>query len=235
MEESRINKATQPYLIQNTHLLLELPEEDRDVLNKHTRVEKRKRGDILFKEGTFPVGAYHLISGKIKIYQGTGEGSRQTLYIYSDGDLIGYRQLIAGEVNPVSAAFLEDSVIQFIPAETFRILITKSPVFARNILSALASEFTVWMNRMTVFKRYPVRSRLALALLMLYQQYSLSGKTPGTITITRTDLAEFVGASLETIVRGLNTFKSRNIVQIKGRQIVLKDPSVLLELLAQEQ
>jgi CRP-like cAMP-binding protein len=227
----KISKATYPYLFQNSFILNDLPQQDIDILHSHAKPEERKRGEILFRQGSFPTGAYWLVKGKVKIFQGIEDNQRQTMYIYSDNDLIAYRQLIANQPNPVSATLLENSTLRFIPGEVFRQLIKTSPFFTRNVLSALAHEFTVWMNRMSVFQKFPVRTRLALTLLVLHEQYRLSGTAPGTITITRTELAEFVGASLETIVRTMNTFKSSNLVQIKGRQIILTDLDGLLELL----
>ena len=148
--------------------------------------------------------------------------------------MIGYRQLIAGEANPVSAVLLEDATVGFIPGETFRELLEASPFFARNILTALAREFSVWMNRMTAFAQLPVRLRLVLALLILHEQYRQSGSPAGVVTMTRTELAEYVGTSLETVVRALHTLKSSNLVNIKGRRILLPDIMGLVDILQGE-
>ena len=231
----KVALATQPYLFQNSFILTDLPDKDLLILRESTKSESRKRGDVLFRQGAFPNGVYWLISGKVKIYQGVEDGERQTLYIYSDGDLIGYRQLIAGESHPVSAALLEDSQLNLIPGDVFRNLLATSTFFSRNVLSALAREFTVWMNRMTSFKKFPVRYRLILALLTLHQQYRFSGSGAGVITITRTELAEYVGAKLETIVRVLNTLKAENLIQVNGRRILIHDAVALVDILQKEE
>lgn len=231
----RIAKTTQPYLFQNDTILTDLPVSDRDVLQQSAKPEPGKRGDVIFRQGAFPKGVYWLVSGKVKIFQETPVGQRQTLYIYSDGDLIGYRQFIAEEAHPVSAVLLEDAMIMLIPGETFRGLLSSSQFFARNVLVALAREFTVWMNRMTVFTQFPVRRRLILALLILHEQYRSSGSAPGVVTITRTDLAEYVGASLETVVRSFNKLKAAGLIQISGRRIMLPDPNALLDILQEEE
>lgn len=170
-----------------------------------------------------------------KIFQEKKNGQRHTLYIYSDGDLIGYRQLIAEETNPVSCVLLEDASYILIPAELLRALLITSPFFTRNVLSALASEFSVWMHRMTIFNTFPVRQRLVLALLILHEQYRISGSPPGIITITRTELAEYVGATLETVVRVLNILKSDHLVQIQGRRIHLRNTGALMDILQKEE
>ena len=215
-QSSSLSKITRPYLFRNGAMIHDLPEKDSKIITESAKPKLLKRGEVLFKQGTVPRSVVWLISGKAKIFQETPGGQRQTVYIYSDGDLIGYRQLIAGEVHPVSAILLEDSTIMLIPAGTFKGLIDTSPKFARNVLSALARDFTVWMNRMTVFTKFPVKRRLILAL-------------------TRTELSEYVGASLETVVRVLNTLKVKDLVQINGRRILIKDIEEMVMMMEGEE
>ncbi len=230
----KITRIVQPYLFQNSAILTALPVKDVEMVHACTKTEWRKRGEVLFRQGEFPKGVFWLKCGKIKIFQETQTGQRQTMYIYSDGDIIAYRQLIAQEVNPVSAMLLEDAKVGLIPAQCFQELLNVSPFFARNILTALARDFTVWMNRTTVFTQYSVRRRVILALLILFEQYRLSGAAPGVVTMTRTELAEYVGASLETVVRTLNTLKANDLVHIYGRRILLPNPLGLVDILQAE-
>ena len=231
----RIDSATQPYLHQIGFMLTDLPVKDLEYLRESVKLENRKRGDVLFRQGAYPKGAFWVISGKVKIFQITSTGIRQTLYVFTNGDLAGYRQIITEEVYAVTAVLLEDSNIGFISNETFRRLLDTSPFFTRNVLNALAREFTVWMNRMTALVQFPVRLRLVLALLTLHEQYRRSGSPPGVITMTRTELAEYVGTSLETVVRALNALKSKGLVDIKGRRILLTDPIGLVDILQDEE
>jgi CRP-like cAMP-binding protein len=227
---SRIARATRPYLLQNAFILTDLPLRDLDLLRESANPERRKRGEMLFRQGGFPKGAFWLMSGKAKIFQELPGGRHQTLYVYSDGDLVGHRQVITEEEYPISAMLLENSVVGFIPGETFRALVDSSPFFSRNLLQALAREFTVWMNRLTVFAQLPVRRRLALALLMLHEQYRRPGAPQGLVTMTRTELSEYVGASLETVVRALNALKAAGLVHVDGRRIRLPDPPALADI-----
>ncbi|MBK9270113.1 MAG: Crp/Fnr family transcriptional regulator [Saprospiraceae bacterium] len=226
-----LSQTIQPYLIQNSFIFRELPLNDIEFLKENAKTKKSRRGEILFRQGTFPKGVYWLISGKVKIFQESYNGRRMTTYIHSDGDLIGYRQLIAEVENPVSAVLLEDSEVSFIPEEVIRKLLSNSGIFLKNMLTALAKDFTIWMNRMTVFQDFPVKKRLILALLILHEQYNLSGVKKGIITIERTELAEYVGATLETVVRILNRLKASNYLQIKGRQLLIHNTDELMKLL----
>ena len=122
-----------------------------------------------------------------------------------------------------------------IPGTIFKRLVEQSPSFARNLIAALARDFTVWMNRTTVFTKFPVKQRLILALLILHEQYRISGSPQGEITMTRTELSEYVGASLETVVRVLNSLKKNNLVEIHGRRIMLTDLKSLMDIFGSEE
>src|SRR5690349_118635 len=99
---AKITKAIEPYLLHSGFILTDLPKKELERLRESAVVEKRKRGEILFRQGAYPKGAFWVMSGKLKIFQETPAGLRQTLYVYTDGDLAGYRQIIANEVYAVT-------------------------------------------------------------------------------------------------------------------------------------
>lgn len=226
--DPRLEKVVTPYLIRNASLWQDLPFEEHNLLFDSIKSEKAKRGTILFQQGSHAKGVYILISGKVKIYQETPNGHRQTIYVYSNFDMLGYRQFIADIPHPVTASVMEESVFKFIPASIFKGLLETSPTFAKQLLVNLASEFSVWSNRLTLLMHYPVRFRLILALLIFHEQFRISGSKEHMISMTRTELAEYVGATLETVVRTLHTFKADHLIEIQGRRIFLRDIDGLL-------
>ena len=91
------------------------------------------------------------------------------------------------------------------------------------------------MNRITIFQKSPVRSRLILALLILHEQYRNSGSPSGVVTITRTELAEYIGAKLETVVRVMNSLKTEQLLYVSGRKITIPNPDALLDIYQKEE
>jgi CRP-like cAMP-binding protein len=223
-----IAEVIAPYVLQNTFVYENLPLAEKAMLEEASRQLTMQRGESLFRQGAFPKCAYLLHTGKVKIYTERSNSQKQTLYIYTDGDLLGYRQLLSEEPYPVSAELLEDSRISVIPAEAFRALVRESSFFSRNLLEAMAREFSVWMNRLTVFAQHPVQARLVLCLLILHEKYRQHDKPVTTITVTRTELAEYIGATLETVVRVLTPLKAAGLVAVSGRRLVLPHPEGLL-------
>ncbi len=138
--------------------------------DKMTRIEYKK-GEYMFKQNSFSKGVYIIRKGKVKIFQTNADGKQSIVYIYKKGDYFGYRPLLAEEPHPVSAMAMDQVVVSFIPREIFNSIISKSSHLARKLLGVLSKEFSVWINKMTIFSQYAVKERVALSLLILCSVY----------------------------------------------------------------
>jgi CRP-like cAMP-binding protein len=174
-------------------------------------------------QGSYPKGVYILRKGKIKIYQSNKFGNEQIVYIYKKGEVIGYRPIISDEFHPVSAAAIDDCIISFIPRNYFVSVLKESPILSNRLLMNLSHEFTVWTNKLSIFARQPVKERLALGLLILNEKYRHHGEknSYSSINLSRIDLANYIGAAEETLVRMLQDFKRKGFIRIEGRKIVI--------------
>lgn len=226
--------------IENYHLksssLFDFLTNDEAKLVKSKMIRKEfLKEEYLFKERSFSRGIYIVRKGKVKIFQTNNEGKQSIVYIYKKGDYFGYRPILANEPHPVSAVAMDNVVVSFIPKELFVSLIAKSTSLATELLHTLSKEFSVWINKMTVFSQYGVKERVALSLLILNKVYQLQEEKskPVLIAINREDFAGFVGTAKETLVRMLRTFKDEKIITTKGTKIVILRPKVLLNMVAE--
>lgn len=196
------------------------PQEAQLVRYKMIRKEYEK-GEYLFRENSYSKGVYLVRKGKVKIFQTNSEGKQSIVYIYKKGDYFGYRPILADEPHPVSAVAMDNLVISFIPRDLFSSLLSKSSHLARKLLGVLSKEFSVWINKMTIFSQYAVKERVALSLLILSKIYQRSDENikAVSISINRDDFAGFVGTAKETLVRMLRTFKDEEIIMTKGTKI----------------
>lgn len=204
------------------------PKEFRLLKEEMQRIEKPK-GGIIYKEGSHPKGVFILRKGKVKIFQTNGEGREQIVYIYKKGEIMGYRPIISRGLHPVSAVALEDCVLSFIPKKHFLDVLERSLALSTRLLINLSHEFTVWTNKISLFTQQPVRERVAISLLILNEQYRKDPTTrkPSVITLSRQDLANYVGTVKETLVRVLADFKKRKIVKTEGQKIIIMNPKEL--------
>jgi len=208
-------------------------EESQLIKSKLIRKEYIK-GEYLFKEKNFSKGIYIVRKGKVKIFQTNSEGKQSIVYIYKKGDYFGYRPLLADDPHPVSAVAMDNVVISFISREVFFNLLSKSTNLAKQLLVTLSKEFSVWINKLTVFSQYGVKERVALSLLILNKIYQRNEDKykEVSISINRDDFAGFVGTAKETLVRMLRIFKNEKIITTKGTKIIILKPRALLNMMS---
>lgn len=217
------------YHFKTDSILDGLPAKELRLLKQDMQRVEIKKGEILFTAGSFSKGAYILRKGKVKIYKTNKDGKEQIVYIYRKGEVMGYRPLLCQETHPVSATALEDCIVSFIPKKYFLHVIDQSSVFSKRLLTNLAHEFSVWINRLTIFAQQPVKERLVLSLLILNEKYKKEGKEhlPVVINLSREDLANYVGTTIETLVRMLRHLKDEHIISTSGRKIIILKPEEL--------
>jgi CRP-like cAMP-binding protein len=209
-----------------------LAKDDARYARSQLTVRTFKKGQLLFKEDTYSKGVYIVRRGRIKIFHSNAEGKESIMYIYKRGEFFGYRPLLAGEPHPVSAAALDSAEVYFLPASVFTELLERSETLAGQLLTSLSREFSVWINKLTVFSQFAVKERVALSLLLLSYVYGTDARAKPTISMGRDDFASFVGTAKETLVRMLRVFKDEKIISTKGAKITINDPEALHGFLA---
>ena len=202
-----------------------LPSEDMEEVNMAKTCTRYKKGQVLFHEGTRPLGVFCVNSGRIKVYRLGIDGKEQIIKVSAAGDLLGYKALISEQHYVLSGEALDDCVVCFIPKEDFLKLLKPGSAFYMEILKAVCAENGTIANRMTEMAQRSVRQRLALSLLMLKDTYGLEMDRPGEVEInlTREDLANIVGTATESLIRLLNEFKREGLIETKGRKIRILD------------
>jgi len=210
----------------------DLPLDDLELLTANKTEQVYKKGEIIFRESAYPSGIFYIIDGKVKKYKVDKDGREQIIYVANTGELLGYHAVLSGDRYPDSAAALEESRIAFIPKEDFLDTLQLSDVLSRRLLKTLSHEFAVLANSLTLFSQKSVRERLALQLIVLREKYKVNFQPgmPVEINMSRDDLASLVGTARENVVRVLSEFKEVNIVETKGRKIIVHDVNKLIEI-----
>lgn len=215
------------YHLKSTSFLDVLGTKEKQFVKERMGRLEFQKGQTLFKEGTSPKGIYIVKKGKVKICKNNAQGSQSLVYIYRKGDYFGYRPILAQGPQPVSAIAMDNVVVGFISKEDFMTLFNSSDSLAKKLALTLAQEFSVWINKMTVFTEYSVKERVALSLLILSKIYQRQNENRVVITINRDDFASYVGTAKESLVRTLRLFKDENIISTQNTKIIVLKPELL--------
>lgn len=220
------------YSFNSDSIFDDLPKEDLVLLGRNMVTHNYKKGEILFREGSYPTGIYYIKKGKVKKYKSDKDGREQIFYVCKSGELLGYHALLSEENYTDSSCTLEEATISFIPKDDFLQAVRSSALLSNRLLKCMSHEFGVLVNGITIFAQKTVRERLALSLLILrnkYKKEDQEGK-PVELTLSREDLAKMVGTARETLTRLLHDFKEEDLIETQGRKIILKKPLVLSKI-----
>jgi CRP-like cAMP-binding protein len=195
-----------------------------DEMNYNKTCSSFKRGQIIFQEGSKPLGIYCLNSGKVKVYKYASDGKEQIIRIAKPGEFIGYSSFLTDKRYPVSSAALEESTVCLIPREIINKLFRDNHNFSDALITLLCSTIENSYEKMSVLAYKPVKGRIAEALLLLQTTYKDSENPNGDINITREDLASLVGTVKETAIRVLKDFKNDHLIETDKTKILVKNP-----------
>ena len=183
-----------------------------------------KKHKILFHDGNHPKGVFKILKGKVKIYACGDDGKEHIIHIASKDEIIGFRAILSGVPYKVSAKTLECCHIQFIKKLDFMEIMNSNTKFRNNIIIKLSRELGDRALLVTTLSQKTVKSRLALSLIQLNEIYN------GTITLSREDLANFIGTATENLIRTLKMFKTEKLIHVDGKKIKLLDTQKLNEI-----
>ncbi len=185
-----------------------------------------KKGQVVFQEGSLPLGIFCLSKGMVKVAKLGSSGKEQILRIAKSGDFLGYRSLIGESRYRASAIALEDTIICLIPKAEFLELMRKNAMFYNGMMKVLCDVIESAENKLTDIAYKPVRGRIAEALILLDKAFDDREQ----ITLTREDLAGFVGTVKETAIRVVSEFKHEKLIEIDKRSIKVINPEGLMRI-----
>ena len=213
-------------------LFSDLPESQLCTISDFKNLISHRKGQILYYEGTKPLGIFCINAGVVKIYKTASNGKLQIIHLAKKGDFLGYSALLGEENYTNSAMIIEDAKICFIPKEVFLNTLTKNTEFFKKITKAISHELGVLEAKLTDATQKSIRERLAFVLLQLANSYGIEGGDSQRIDLilSREEIAGIVGTATESVIRLLSEFKKDDLIDLDGKKIIVKDKRGLARL-----
>lgn len=194
-----------------------------ELIKTNSEVVLIKKGQLLFTEGSSPLGIYFIEKGTLKIFKTGCQGKEQVLKISTENDILGESDLLSGSKHNNSAIAMADASLLFMNRQDFWNLLQDEPQIMEQLLRKVSRELTLTESRLVHFAYKPVRGRLADAIFSLDEIFNRNSNEYQPILINRSDLAGYVGSVQETISRLLSEFKAEKLVDVQGHKIEIRD------------
>ncbi len=179
-----------------------------------------KKGETIVKEGIKVSNILYVISGLVKIYIESPDKNIIIRLINAD-DFIGLTSLFGDDTYYFSASALKETRICSIDREAIKDLITECCNFSRELSNWYCKNYNIMLTKCLNLGLRQLNGKLANTLLYLNREEF--NDLDIFSYISRNDLAELSGMSMESVVRILSEFCEENIIELKGKKIEIKD------------
>lgn len=217
--------------IRKTTIFADLKEDELSRIEKFIIEKTFPKKHIIFWEED-PVNNIYLIKrGNIKLYKTQSDGCSQILRIDGTGGVLGFNSLFC-EKYFATAETITESVLCQIKTDAFRKLLDKEPTINLGLLKAASRELEKNEYLLFTLGTRTAKERLAYFLLTLYNSQCDCEDNPKKINllISRQEISEHLGMKQETVIRNLSKLKGEKVIDIKGKEIIIRNPETLEEI-----
>ncbi len=212
-----------------------LEAEELDRLYSLCTTERFAKGDYIFLECDPPRSLYVLVKGEDKLLKQTDDGREMILEMVYPGEIFGEEAVFDGQPYPMTAQALDDVEVLSISRSDFFGFLRDNPDLALEIITELGSRLREAQNTIRALAMERVEWRIARVLLMLARKAGVAGKEGVSIDLplTRQDIADMAGTTVETTIRVLSNFKKMGLVDTERGRIILRDRARLEQMVSE--
>lgn len=203
----------------------------RQILDRAS-VRRFDAGVSVFEEGAEAKRFYLLLDGTIRVVKITPEGEQVTLLHIPSGQLFGIAQALGHNAYPAAAVAASDILALSWPASLWQTFIADYPGFATQTYKVVGVRVEEMNARIVEMSTQHVEQRIARALLRLVNQSGqrMEDGIEISFPITRKDVSEMTGTTLQTVSRLLSAWEKDGLVVSKRKKIIIRDPHRLAVL-----
>lgn len=181
------------------------------------------RGQQVFADGDLCTRFYKVISGTVRTVRVLADGRRQIDAFHLPGDVFG---LESGGTHRFAAEAVDDVLLVAYRRNRFSDLVKSDPAFSEQLMSSTLESLDRAHEHAVLLGRKTALERMASFLL------NLAGRTAGgdrvELAMQRSDIADHLGLTIETVSRTLTHMVRDGLIRLKGgRTVILADKAAL--------
>lgn len=188
-----------------------------------SREKRYAKGETVFREGDPADSVCIVKEGRVHLMKFLDSGQASTTCVMTAGEPFCCLPALDRKPYPVDAVAAEDSTVIRIPTAVFHELMQENPTFLSDSLCLFCDRLRAVEHKSCTMHE-PVEKRLAQTLL------GLSKKFGPTIPLTKHELAEMAGTTVETTIRVLSHLKKNGVIKSSRGSTTIAKPEPLKAL-----
>ena len=218
-----------------TPIFSRLTPADRQIVAAVASLRTYPKGEMIFEQDSPSDAFYSIVSGRVKIFKMMPNGKDLILEVFGPGDPLGALATYMERPFPASASALEDTTCIVIPRPAFFKLLEQNPTLVRGLLAGLTLRLVQLTNRLAELTGGRIEPRLARLLLKLGAEMGKQerGGTFIPLSLSRQELADMTGTTIETCIRIMSRWGKEEIVLTEKDGFLINNRHELESIAAQ--
>ncbi|WP_319798195.1 helix-turn-helix domain-containing protein [Nitrobacter sp.] len=187
-----------------------------------------KKGTEIYGENEPADYVYQVKAGAVRSYKLLSDGRRQIGAFHLVGDIFGLEN---GTEHRFTAEAILNTTVRLIKRRSLEMVAESDAMVSRNLLSMTTDNLQHAENHMLLLGRKTSLERVAAFLIEMDRRLKAAGVIP--LPMSRRDIADYLGLTLETVSRALSRLHELDIIGFvdrNQRQIVLLNRGHLASL-----
>ena len=199
-----------------------------NIFKKRRFVKKR---EYLYRMGEPMKSLYAIRSGSLKTAGLMEDGRVQVVGFHLPGELVGFDAISDDRYN-CDAISLEDTELCEIPYDKLEDVARHIPGLQHQLMRMMSRVLVQEESQLMMLGKMNADERLASYLLSISRRQRRLGCPEDTfrLTMSRQDIADYIGLALETVSRLFSRFQEDGMISVQGREIKLLDQERLKQL-----
>jgi len=186
------------------------------------------RNQTIFSEGDAAEYAYRLKSGTVRLCKYLADGRRQIMQFLFPGDLFSFMEL---DGHHLTAEAVNDVVLICYPHRQILQLGTKDPQLGMRMATLMSQRLHAMHVQLLLLGRQTATERVASFLLSLKERMGAGEDKLFEIAMSRQDIADHLGLTIETVCRVLTKLRRSRVIAIPNlHQLSVLDTDKLYAL-----
>jgi CRP-like cAMP-binding protein len=190
---------------------------------------KVERNRAIYFEGDDAEHCYRVVSGMVRLCKVTEDGRRQIAAFLIEGDLFAWTDQ---EAYQFSAEAVTDVTVEKFSRARIDEAVKDSPSLGRTILAMVSGQLAAAHDHLLLLGRMTASERIATFLIHLRKRQPGAASGAIELAMNRTDFADDLGLTVETVSRVMNGLKRRGVIAFAAPENVQLKQSGTLERLA---
>lgn len=184
--------------------------------------QRLERDQVIFLEGDAAEYVYIVREGKVKIVKQAPSGREIILEVFAPGDILGGATLLLPN-HPATAVSMEAGTLLCLGRLDYRALLKRFPPMAFQIIELLRQRLGEAHQVIRGLAAERVETRVARLLFKLEDKTGVPGEGGMRLGLhlTRQDIADMVGCTLETAIRILSRWQKEGFIKTREGVITI--------------